>query len=152
MTAEKLGKKINRRLRQGKKAGIDMKGTGLDLEPIKARLVNSTGPWNLTQEDREGVYIALANGSAKWSIVAVKDECDGDLDLISHAPADIAALLQEVKRQDLLIAMLLDNVEAMQKGVQDFLTGIDQGVKDGTVTLIDDADDYEVPVVKIHFS
>ena len=72
----------------------------LDLEPIKARLAAaSIGPWGVTRNDHYtyldwpgGELAALVHDKMRGA-----EQAHADADFIGHAPADVAALIDEVE-------------------------------------------------------
>ena len=67
------------------------------LTEIRARLDAATpGPWVVTGQE---ILTVAVDGQTGWeSLVADVWHRDRDADLIAHAPADIAWLLDEVER------------------------------------------------------
>ena len=66
----------------------------LDLDLIKARLAAATpGPWVLSK-DRETITQTSHITRDVWTIPRTHE----DMELIAHAPSDLAALIAEVER------------------------------------------------------
>jgi len=91
-----------------------------DLPAIEARLAAATpGPWRrLVDGDAiwaGNVYVALvrnSDGVYHHPNAPESQEAADNANLIAHAPADIAALVTEVKRLRLQVAQLAEALEA----------------------------------------
>jgi hypothetical protein len=69
----------------------------IDIEAITARLSEATsGPWHRHGADVHGGVGVLFTGNDGSS--EVRQQADADAEFVAHAPADIAALLDEIAR------------------------------------------------------
>lgn len=81
-----------------------------DLEAIKARLsVSTPGPWMADHSgERIGIWAdgrrVFVGACSECQIIGGRKEAEFNASLIAHSPADIAALIAEVERLQLIIA------------------------------------------------